>query len=197
MARPRQVTDEQILDAARAVFVERGPGVPVAQVARRLGVTQAALFQRLGSKEQLLAAAFAAAAPPALRTFALGPAAGRPVTEQLVELLAGLAGFFARVLPGLVVLRAAGLPTHRTRRGQLPPPLAIRAALAGWLRRARPELPDPEAVSEALLGALEARAFNRHVGGASFAPGEEPVFIERLVRALLPERARPARRRSS
>jgi AcrR family transcriptional regulator len=45
--------DERILEAARAVFVA-DPGAPIAAVAKRAGVGISALYNRYGSKEELL-----------------------------------------------------------------------------------------------------------------------------------------------
>src|SRR3712207_4659504 len=54
MARPRTISDDDIRQAARAVFVEHGASAPVSLIAERLGVTHAALFGRAGTKDQLL-----------------------------------------------------------------------------------------------------------------------------------------------
>ena len=43
---------------AREVFIDRGPKAPVAMVAKKLGVSTATLFQRTGSKQQLMLMAF-------------------------------------------------------------------------------------------------------------------------------------------
>lgn len=51
MARPRSITDEEIHAVAREVFVEHGPVAPVSLIAERLGVSHAALFGRVGTKE--------------------------------------------------------------------------------------------------------------------------------------------------
>jgi len=40
--------------AAREVFLDQGPKAPVAMVAKKLGVSTATLFQRTGSKQQLM-----------------------------------------------------------------------------------------------------------------------------------------------
>ena len=58
MGRRRQVSDRQISVAAREVFLDRGPKAPVAMVAKKLGVSTATLFQRTGSKQQLMLMAF-------------------------------------------------------------------------------------------------------------------------------------------
>jgi AcrR family transcriptional regulator len=58
MGRRRQVSDREISVAAREVFLDRGPKAPVAMVAKKLGVSTATLFQRTGSKQQLMLMAF-------------------------------------------------------------------------------------------------------------------------------------------
>lgn len=47
---------EQVLAAAREVFVERGPGAPLEEVAARAGVGIATLYRRFGDREGLLRA---------------------------------------------------------------------------------------------------------------------------------------------
>ena len=136
MARPRSITDEQIKDAARAIFVEHGPQATVKQIADRLGVTHAALFARAGSKEQLMNDALLPAQPRAVKRLAEAPPEAG-VDSCLVEILVDLMEFFQQVVPNLVVLKAsgrslAGVPEG----GGLPPPVALRRALARWLDRA-------------------------------------------------------------
>lgn len=53
MARPVSISDEQILDAARAVFTEKGPRATTAEIAERAGVSEGILFKRFGSKAGL------------------------------------------------------------------------------------------------------------------------------------------------
>lgn len=189
MARPRTVDDEALLAAAREVFLEEGPQAPVAHVAARLGVTHAAVFERVGSKEQLLLQALAPERPRALAAFAEAPPR-EGAHERLVALLVELMHFFRRVVPSLLVLKAAGhAPFERARRGESPPPVALRAALTHWLERGGEARAfrhlDCAAVAEGLLGAMEARVFNAHVGGRAFAPGTDRAFVERLVAGLV------------
>lgn len=183
------MTDEAISRAARDVFVEHGPHASVSLVADRLGVTPAALFARVGSKDELLLFALAPGRPAVADRLAEAPPLG-DARPALVEILGELMVFFQRVLPNLIVLRAAGhtmadLPP----RNEAPPPLALRWALARWLERASEmgSLPNVRswAMSEALLGAMEARCFNAYVGGAAFAPATDRAFVRELVDGLL------------
>ena len=57
MARPTVIRNEAILDAARAVFLERGILATSAEVAQRAGVSEGSLFKRFKTKADLFRAA--------------------------------------------------------------------------------------------------------------------------------------------
>jgi len=57
MARPVSISADQILDAARAVFTEKGPRATTAEIAERAGVAEGTLFKRFGNKAGLHRAA--------------------------------------------------------------------------------------------------------------------------------------------
>jgi AcrR family transcriptional regulator len=195
VARPQQISDRQIDEAARACFLAHGAGVPVEVIARRLGVTAAALFLRAGSKEALLRRALSTPAPPPPPALARPPAPGA-ARRGLEEILLGLLAALHHVVPALLVLRAAGLPPSPSDRGP-PPPVAHRRRLAAWLRRvpaAEGRPAQPRIAADLLLGALEARCFNRHLGGRAFAPGDDRAFVRSLARAVLAAPAPRGRR---
>jgi AcrR family transcriptional regulator len=193
MARPRTVSDEQIASAARRLFIARGPGLPVAEIADALGVTEGALLYRLKSKEALMVHALCPGAPQVLAGLAEGPERARPLTEQVTQVLEELLVFLTEVVPALVVLSAAGIPAQRLAPAGPAPTVALRRALAAWLSRAaragRLVSRSPRALADALLGALEARCFNRHVGGASFVEGSDARWVKALVEELILEAA--------
>ena len=189
MARPRSITDDEIHAVAREVFVERGPGAPVSLIAERLGVSHAALFGRVGTKEQLLLEALYPGRPPAIDRLSKPPPSEHAV-EALVEVLTELTAFLHRVVPSLVVLRASGRSmAELPPRDEAPPPVALRWSLARWLERASENgaLPPVRswATAEGLLGAMEARCFNGYLGGGAFAPGSDEAFVRELVEGLL------------
>ncbi|MEX1366161.1 MAG: TetR/AcrR family transcriptional regulator [Nannocystaceae bacterium] len=187
MVRPQQITDAQITDAARAVFLEHGPGASVRLVARRLGVSHAAVLQRAGSKTALLRRALRPGAPEVAEALARGPDPDRPIDEQLIEHLLSAHDFLQQLVPSLVVLRAAGHDFEHEER--VAPPIHLRRLLAAWLTKARragaPRMGRPVALAEALLGALEARCFNGYIGGSSFVSGSPQRFVRSLVAALV------------
>ena len=57
MSRTATITNDQILEAARAEFLEHGIRATSSAIAKRAGVSSGILFQRFGTKEALFAAA--------------------------------------------------------------------------------------------------------------------------------------------
>lgn len=185
MARPRLVSDEALEQKAREAFLELGPAAPVADIARRLGVTQAALFHRAGSKEALMLRALTPGAPEAVAVLLAGPN-DEPLASQLAPLLRSLLRFLDVAIPGLMVLRGAGVAMEGV---GPPPPLELRAALTRYLgaavTRGLVTLPRPAATADVLLSSLEARAFNRYLGGPSFVRGSDAAFVAGVLEAVL------------
>ena len=188
MARPKSITDDEINEAAREVFLAHGPSAPVKLIAKKLGVSHAALFARSGSKEQLMLDALCPGQPRALEWLAQDPPHA-DTRARLIAILLDLMRFLQQVVPNLVILKAAGRATSDLPEGSTPPPVALRAALSCWLERAIEQgAIDAVAtapVAEGLLGAMEARCFNGYLGGEAFAPGEDEAFINELVAGLL------------
>ncbi|MEZ4301043.1 MAG: TetR/AcrR family transcriptional regulator [Polyangiaceae bacterium] len=181
MGRPRSISDEAVLDAAREVFLAEGAGASVLAVARRAGISHAAIHQRFGSKEDLLLAALGPTARLVMPKGLARPPDARPAREQLRAIARDLAAVFDAYVPGISVLAAAGISPQRAygAGGQSPPLLAQRA-LARWLRAADAaallRCPNPDATAIAMIGAFHGRAFLESTGAAD-AKGLHPDSI--------------------
>jgi AcrR family transcriptional regulator len=57
MSRPITISDDTLLEAARALFTEKGPRATTAEIAARAGVSEGILFKRFGNKAGLHKAA--------------------------------------------------------------------------------------------------------------------------------------------
>jgi AcrR family transcriptional regulator len=191
MGRPREVTDEQILVAARRCFLKRGAGVTAADIAKELGVSHTTLFNRFGSKEGLMLAALGPPTEKVAWVAALeaGPDA-RPIREQLVEHAKVMSAFFQDLQAGFGVLQAAGIDVgraHRERKGASAPEEAF-AALVGWLERAQGQRRlgkcDVDTLASTLLGALHGWAFTARVCGLPASSAASKDYVERLVELL-------------
>jgi AcrR family transcriptional regulator len=181
MARPRQVSDSDILTTARACFLEHGPQTSMQVIADQLGVSQAALFKRFHTKQDLLLAALVPPAPPFLSTLEAGPD-DRPIRDQLVDLSTAMSAFFDQTFPCYAALKASGIDDHVVMHppdGSDPMPLRTHRALVGWLRGAarrgaiRPV--DASSIATLIMGALHSHAFLGHFLGADVGPSSDHV----------------------
>ncbi|WP_437525386.1 TetR/AcrR family transcriptional regulator [Sorangium sp. So ce726] len=190
MGRPKEVTDEQIVVAARHCFLKRGAGVSAADIARELGVSHTTLFNRFGSKEALMIAALG---PPKEVPWVAALEAGpddRPIREQLVEHAKVMSAYFQDLQAGLGVLQAAGIEPGKAYRGRKSEPAPAQAfrALVVWLQRAQSQERlarcDVETLASTILGALHGWAFTARVCGESTAPAAGERYVERFIELL-------------
>jgi AcrR family transcriptional regulator len=209
MARPQQISDDDIDAAARAVFLQDGPQASMSLVANRLGVSSAAVFQRVGTKEALLSRALGPGVPETAAALLAGPL--MPVQRQkfddlqreLCKHLLSLLRFLDGTLPSLITLRVAGVDFGRHARvDDCTPPLYLRRCLSAWLVQAPllgVKLPQAPVIADALLSSLESRALHRYLGGAAFIVGtDDNAFIEGLTAGLLRKaRSTSTKKRSS
>jgi AcrR family transcriptional regulator len=191
VSRPRQITDEQILDTARRCFLEHGPSAPTSLIAGELGVSQAALFKRFGSKNNLLIASLKPPGrPPFVSLLEEGPDLG-PLAEQLECVAHAVLEFFDRMIPCLSMLRAADVDPHEMMKGHdVPPPVVGTRAIASWVKRAQKqgrlsESVDPETFAFTFLGGLHSRTFTEYVARDHLGETERNKVVRSLVSLLL------------
>lgn len=98
MARPRTITDDDLLRVARDVFLAHGHTATTRQVAEAAGISEAVLYQRFGNKDELF---FAAMRPPPPDVNAiLGPEAAADDARGYVRRVVVRAGrHFADAIP--------------------------------------------------------------------------------------------------
>jgi AcrR family transcriptional regulator len=189
MPRPKQVSDEQLIQAARTVFLKDGFKAPVAAVAKELGVTPAALFHRVKSKERLFLQALYPKDPPELQALEGRPAEGGRVQEQLIDILFGLTDYLSHALPAMFHLHSGGLPVGPQNKKPSNAMLRLHIGLAKWLRyaasRGTIRNKNPVIAAEALLGALEARYLRGYLLGETFTPAENRAFVSDLVAEII------------
>lgn len=192
--RPRIFSDDELLVAARRCFLEHGAGVSTSHIAAELGVSQAALFKRIGTKRELLLRAMAPPGKPEwLEPVEAGPD-DRPAAEQLRELIGRIDSFFTQLIPCLAVLGAAHIDVHEMfKTYPEPPPVLVHRAIGRWFaalhKKGLAHVPSPTAAASALLGALQSRHMLRHLFGEA-APPCSPDYIDELTalvtRAIAP-----------
>ena len=186
MARPRQVTDEEILGVARRCALEHGPRVSLDVVAHGLGVSAPALLKRFGNRDALLLAALRPNDDPAwLRELAEGPDR-RPLRQQLEELFTRVLDAFAADVPCMMALRESGIPFESVfEPGTTPLPVRGIRAVASWIERAREAGlvcgEESETAAAAMIGALQGHVFLPHICRRNFWRLSDHKFLEQLA----------------
>jgi AcrR family transcriptional regulator len=187
MGRRRQVSDREISVAAREVFIGLGPKAPVAMVAKKLGVSTATLFQRTGSKQQLMLMAFQPEGTP-ITELDRGLQPGIPVREQLTHVLIEINQYLGAVISASVTLRAACIEADLPE----PTPSHIRQQLAGWLTQAATAglltVTDPRTTADILIGAIESRHIHAYMQQEQLLSQQHRDFIQAMLDVVFPGR---------
>ena len=189
MARPREITDQEILTQARACFLEAGPSLSAAAIARKLGISEGTLFNRFSTKEQLMRRALGVPEPRWVELLIDNPP---DLHEQLVLVATSLLSFFKEAMPAMNLLRAAGLHPTQTELGtEDPPPKRLHRALSEWLdreqERGRLANRSPAVRAQALIGSLHAHAMMRHIWGEAMVELDDATYAQHLVDTLFHE----------
>lgn len=98
MGRHKTISDADVLTIARGVFLRHGHTATTRQVAEAVGVSEAVLYQRFGSKDELFFAALHSGGPDVDQL--LGPADPPGDTRGYIQSVAArMADYFADAIP--------------------------------------------------------------------------------------------------
>ncbi len=185
MARPRQVTDEQILATLRKLVLSQGPNVSLERVAKPLEVTVPALLKRFGSRQAMMLAALKPPDRPEWILYADRGPDDRPLEVQLRDLMSRIAEFVDKAIPCMSALRESGIPPNLIFSKSTGPAEALRA-LQQWLKRARKAglvtAPETDSAAFAILGALQSRVLFSHLMKRPVSQRERHTYIQELSR---------------
>lgn len=183
MARPRETSDEAILEVAREAFLKEGAGASTIAMARRLGVSQPALFKRFGSKQALMVAALRVPEPAVFARIEAGPRPDEPLQAQLEEIGEALLRYLVEVVRAVAILRGAGLREGEIFEGERPWPRRLHDGMAAWFRAATHGQADGDALALAFVGALSQVRFMWSVAGEE-VHGSEQESIAAVVAVI-------------
>jgi AcrR family transcriptional regulator len=98
MPRNKTISDDEILAVARSHFLQAGVGASTRKIAKAVGISEAVIFQRFGTKEDLF---FAAMTLPAaqLENFLKAQAGEQSVVENLETASLQIMDYFREVMP--------------------------------------------------------------------------------------------------
>ena len=167
--------------------MDRGPKAPVAMVAKKLGVSTATLFQRTGSKQQLMLMALQPEGTP-ITELDRGVQPGVPVHEQLNHVLLEINEYLGTIISGSVTLRAASIEAELPE----PTPMQLRDALAAWLTQATAagflNVTDARTTADVLIGALEARHIHSYMQQQRLSSQQHRDYIRAMLDVVFPSR---------
>lgn len=191
MARPVSIRDEDILAAARQVFLERGIRATSAEVAERARVSEGSIFKRFASKEQLFHAAMRVDMDATIEFTSrmLDRVGEGSVQDHLVLLGGNILQSFRLILP-MMMMRWSNPEEHVCDlRPEGSPPLRLLGALMAYLSAevatGRIGAIDVEILARSFLGALQNYAFFEVLMRArQEKPTPADTFLTRLVDGL-------------
>ncbi len=194
MARPATIKDEEILRAAREVFLARGISATTAEVAERAGISEGTIFHRFKSKAELFRAAMDISADDFAAEWVQGLEArvGRgEIAAELDDLAHRALAFFRRMMPLMMMSwsnsDSSGLP-DKLRVPNSPPLLALKRLTAYFeaeMRRGRLRRHDPEIVARTFLGSITNYAlFEIFMTASEELPLPPETFVRGLVQVL-------------
>jgi AcrR family transcriptional regulator len=189
MGRPKRVSDEELLAAARGVFLAGGIGASTKTVARAVGLSEAAVYQRFKTKDELFFGAMIPAIGEGPDEVLFEQAEAEPDAALALEgMVLGLMDYYRDLMPLLVLLITHPSFDHDQfldRHPHMPTEtLQVRVVTFLTARQEAGELiaPHPEAFAETLIAALHSFALMEQLGAHGGRMGEEK--IKNSVRAL-------------
>jgi AcrR family transcriptional regulator len=158
-------------------------------IAKRLGMSQAALFKRFGTKERLFIAALTRPIRdnPLADLVSAGPS-DEPIRDQLIMIGSGILTVMRRVVPCMAMLHAAGFTPKSYLSHEKAPPIQGRKLLAGWLQAAMDKgkirKADPMVMAVGFIGMLKARPFREIILGDHGLQCTDEEYVTQLVDQL-------------
>jgi AcrR family transcriptional regulator len=189
MARHPVISDEQLLDTARQLFLEKGIRASTVEVARRAGVSEGSIFRRFPTKALLFRKAMEPVLeePQFLRSLEACVCEG-DLQQNLVDVGLEIVEFFRVILP--LMMMAWSNPdsdgAHPLLNDPNPAPIRAFKRLASFfeaeIRARRLRRHDPEILARAYIGGIQ-----NYVFFETLMKGRErmPLPAELYVRGLV------------
>jgi AcrR family transcriptional regulator len=194
MGRPPKITNEEILTAAREVFLEQGSNASTLAIAEKAGISEAAIFKRFATKQALFLAAMGITE---VREWVNTLSNSTPTTAikaELIEICGQMLEFYLEVMPRVFMMMTRANSPHPP--VVPPPPVRDTQLLAGYLDRAIAQghlKPcDTITVAHLIVGAMTHYVVTQNITGkwptASPLPIIQPIepnaFIHNFVETL-------------
>ena len=188
LARRPHISREQILKAARSVFLENGLGASTASIAQRAGISEGSIFKRFATKEALFCESMASS----IEELSFEHRVGRgELSDELEAIATELIAFYRDLLPKMTMLWAHGgtSPIEVFRRSGEPPPLRLLTKLSRYFEEevqlGRLSASDPKVLARMFSASMHSFVFEEMIGVQKRMPIDQRHFTREVVRTLL------------
>ena len=184
--RPKKITDTDMLLCTKSCILRFGVSVSTQTIADELGISQATLFKRFGTKDALIQKALL---QPIVEHQIFDDlhtlSSQNDVVVGLSSLCFSLLSFFEDTLPSIMMLRSTGCDVPSILRGKDAPPMVMRRKLTEWFDRlqqsGRIRQTSSENLALAMIGAIQHRAFRLHILLESNLADDNEQFVSSIV----------------
>jgi AcrR family transcriptional regulator len=195
MARPPKITNEEILAAARQVFLEQGEGGSTLEIAQKAGISEASIFKRFSTKQALFLAAIGISETSQYVKLLSSQTPTTEIRSELTEICTQMLGFYQEVMPRVMMMMTK---TKSSLPPLVPPPFRDVRLFAGYLDRAIAQGQikpcDSVTVAHAIVGAINSYAMTQTIANTIPSPlpfilpklksSEPTTFIHNLIETL-------------
>jgi AcrR family transcriptional regulator len=191
MPRPPKITNEEILAAAREVFLEQGVGASTITIAEKAGISEASIFKRFTTKKDLLLAAMGISESAKWMKVLSNGTPTVAIKSELTEICEQMLAFYQEFFPRALMMMQKGnlpfMPPPQIRDTQLLSGYLDRAIAQGYLRSC-----SSIAVAQMITGAITNYVIQEHFLGNMPIPlpfpkpksMEPSIFIQSLIEVL-------------
>lgn len=188
VARKKSVSDEAVLRAAREVFLTDGFGAATTEIATRAGVSEALLFKRFRTKEELFASAMGLSEVPRwVEEIDARVGKGDP-KQSLRELALMIIESLRRTLPRTMMMWSSRVKPPSRREQRDSPRVRDVKALSRYMEQemllGRIRKSNPEVAARALFGSLLNYAFSETMGAHVGKRIEPEQYVQSLIELL-------------
>jgi AcrR family transcriptional regulator len=184
MPRPPKITNEEILAAARQVFLEQGESGSTLEIAEKAGISEASIFKRFVTKQALFLAAIGISETPQYVKLLSSQTPTAAIRLEITEICTQMLGFYQEVMPRVMMMMTQ---TKSCLPPLVPPPLRDAQLFAAYLDRAIAQghlkTCDSMTVAHAIVGAINSYAMTQTI--ANKIPFPLP-FILPTLRSIEP-----------
>lgn len=190
MTRPRTISDDEILQTAREVFLEKGPSATTAEIARCAGISEGIIFRRFSTKQALFLAAIGVKGKEDWSEGFPELAGTGEVRPNMVRLVVAMIEFFRELVPRVMVMHQSGMqrPPAAFFHGPDSPVRRNLQRVMDYLEaeheRGRIRCADAELVARILSASCWNYAFHEAIEAQIFTPVDADGFAEQLVETL-------------